>query len=118
MDTKGIIPAEKDRQTDITPEPEDGEGAVMGFFEHIEELRTRRFRAVLAITVGLGLSFFVTDPVLQYMKDTYGGRLLITKPVDPIIVFFRVSLLVAAVIASPAITYQLFMFIMPGLTRK
>ena len=90
----------------------------MGFFEHIEELRTRLFRAALAITIGLGLSFFFTSPVLEYMKDTYGGRLLITKPIDPVVVFFRVSLLVAAVIASPAITYQLFMFIMPGLTRK
>lgn len=118
MDTKGIIPAEKDLQRKVAPEPEDGEGAVMGFFEHIEELRTRLFRATLAIVVGLGLSFFFTSPVLEYMKDTYGGKLLITKPIDPIIVFFRVSLLVAAVIASPAITYQLFMFIMPGLTRK
>src|SRR5215831_19340080 len=118
MDTKGIIPAQKDLQTDVNPPEEDGEGAVMGFFEHIEELRLRLFRAVLALAVGMGLSFLFTSPVLEYMKDTYGGKLLITRPIDPIVVFFRVSLLVAAVLASPAITYQLFMFILPGLTRK
>ena len=90
----------------------------MSFFEHLEELRVRLFRAVLAVGIGMLVSVVITDPVLNYLKGPYGGNLIILDPVDSIVVFFRVSLLLGAILASPMITYQIFMFVMPGLTRK
>jgi sec-independent protein translocase protein TatC len=103
---------------DIKPEETEEEGAVMGFFDHLEELRTRLFRVVLAIALGMLISVPLTNPVLNIMKDTYGERFLITDPTDSVVVFFRVCLMLGAIFASPMITYQLLMFILPGLTRK
>src|SRR5258707_3577056 len=97
---------------------EDGEGKAISFFEHLEELRVRLFRAVLAVGIGMLVSVVITDPVLNYLKSPYGGTLIILDPVDSIVVFFRVSLLLGAILASPMITYQIFMFVMPGLTSK
>jgi sec-independent protein translocase protein TatC len=112
MDTKLIKPPE------IKPEEPEEEGAVMGFFDHLEELRTRLFRAVLAIALGMAISVFFTNSVLSYIIAPYGDKLGLLDPTDSVVVFFRVCLLLGAILASPVITYQLFMFILPGLTRK
>lgn len=90
----------------------------MGFFEHLDELRTRLFRAVIAIFLAFIVAVFITNPVITFMTQSYGDKLLITKPTDSITQFFRVSLMLAAIAASPVVTYQLLMFIFPGLTRK
>jgi sec-independent protein translocase protein TatC len=103
--------------TDVQPDG-DGEGKAMSFFDHLDELRVRLFRVVLAVAVGMLISVVVTDPVLNYLKGAYGEKLLIIDPVDSIVVFFRVSLLLGAILASPMITYQIFMFVVPGLTKK
>jgi sec-independent protein translocase protein TatC len=113
MATKLIPPPETDLHSN-----EDGEGKAMSFFEHLEELRIRLFRAVLAVAVGMLISVVVTDPVLNYLQSAYGAKLIILDPVDSIAVFFRVALLLGAILASPIITYQIFMFVMPGLTRQ
>lgn len=114
MDTKLIQP-----QTDTQPEaPSESEGGVMGFFDHIEELRKRLIRALLSVLVALAFAVFFTNPVIAFMKQSYGERLLLLDPTDSIVVFFRVALMLSAIIASPMITYQILMFIFPGLTRK
>jgi sec-independent protein translocase protein TatC len=115
MATKLAKPEDKNL---ISPEHEEEEAAVMGFFEHLEELRNRLFRAVMGIAVGMGISFFFTPQVLDYIKTTYGDKLMVIDPTDSIVVFFRLALMMGAILASPLITYQLLMFIMPGLTRK
>src|SRR5690242_6471656 len=113
MDTKLIKPP------DINEQPEEQEeGAVMGFFEHLEEMRNRLFKAVLSIGIGMALSLFFTDPVLNLLKDTYGRPWQVLDPTDSVVIFFRVTLMLGAILASPMITYQLLMFVLPGLTRK
>jgi sec-independent protein translocase protein TatC len=122
MDTKLIKPPDTDVTPDKPPDkpqdtPEEG-GPVMSLLEHIEELRTRLLRAVIGIAVGMGIALLFTNPVLNYLKDAYGDRLLIIDPTESVVVFFRVCLMLGAILASPYITYQLFMFVLPGLTRK
>src|SRR5258708_178639 len=113
MDTKLIKP----RETMVQPEENEG-GPLMGFFDHLEELRNRLFSAVLAIAIGMAISFVLVNPVLNLFKDTYGAKFLVIDPTDSIVIFFRISLLLGGIIASPMITYQLLMFILPGLTGK
>ncbi len=114
MDTKLIKPPDQETK----PEEPEEDTAVMSFFEHLEELRNRLFRAVLGIGIGMLIAMAFTNPVLNYLKDTYGDRQLIIDPTDSVVVFFRVCLMLGAILASPYITYQLFMFVLPGLTRK
>src|SRR5258708_35178158 len=90
----------------------------MGFFDHIEELRIRLMRAILAVGIGMCIGFVFTNPVLNISKDTDGSQLTILDPTDSIVVFFRVSLLLGAILANPLITYQLFFVIVSGLTNQ
>jgi len=101
----------------MNPEPPE-EGKVMGFFEHLDELRLRVTRSVMAIAIGMLFAMLFTNQVIAYMKSSYGERLVILGPADSVVIFFRVALMLGAVIAMPIITYHLFMFVMPGLTAK
>jgi sec-independent protein translocase protein TatC len=109
-----------------TPPPElepledidDGEGARMGFWDHLEELRQRLFKAVLALVLGTVVGIIFATPVLEFLQEPYGEQFTVLGPTGGVVAYFRVSLLVGAMIAIPVITYQLLAFILPGLTSK
>jgi sec-independent protein translocase protein TatC len=90
----------------------------MGFWDHIEELRNRTVKVVISVVIGMGFAAFFTNPVISAMKASYGRELILTGPTDAIVIFFRVALMLGAIIASPIITYHIFMFIIPGLTKR
>ncbi len=98
----------------------------MSIWEHLNELRTRVVKAVLALIVGTVIGVLVAGPTLDYLRQPYcelvtqaeNCRLVTLGPTGNVVVYFRVSLLVGAILAIPVITYQLLMFILPGLTRK
>jgi sec-independent protein translocase protein TatC len=113
MDTRVTTSSDTDQETNP---PEDGQ--TMTFFEHLDELRSRLFKSILAVGLGMAIAVFFTNPVLNFIKNTYGDQLRVLDPTDSVVIFFRVALFLGAVIASPMITYQLFMFVLPGLTRK
>lgn len=98
--------------------PPSEEGKVMGFFEHLDELRRRIVRSVTAIAIGMVIALAFTNPVIEYMKAAYGERLALLAPADSVVIFFRVALMLGAILAMPIITYHVFMFILPGLTKK
>ncbi len=125
-------------------DPEDGHGARMGFFEHIDELRVRLFRAAIALVVGTAVGVALAAPALDYLRTPYCKVVAINDaarrgeeidvatlqnrdvdcqyvnlgPTGSVVAYFRVSLMMGAGFAIPLITYQLLMFIFPGLTRK
>jgi sec-independent protein translocase protein TatC len=102
-----------------TPEQEvDGEGARMSFFEHLDELRQRLFKVVLALVAGTVVGVLAATPVLEYLQKPYGQTFLILEPTGGVIEYFRVSLLIGGIISIPIVTYQVLLFILPGLTHK
>ncbi|PJF41377.1 MAG: twin-arginine translocase subunit TatC [Chloroflexi bacterium] len=96
----------------------DGDGAVMGFFDHLEELRFRAMRAFLALIVGTLIGVAVAPRVLKFLVAPYGDLLQTLGPTEGVVSFFRVALLVGGILAIPVITYQFLMFILPALDRK
>lgn len=123
---------------------DDGHGARMGFFEHLDELRARLVRAAIALVIGTAIGLAVSGPALEYLRMPYcqvvalndaaaAGeevsldtvqidlekcRFQTLGPTGGVVAYFRVSLTLGAIIAIPVITYELLMFIFPGLTRK
>jgi sec-independent protein translocase protein TatC len=120
----------RSRKSDLPPSPpvdplppgngqsSDGEGAQMGLFEHLDELRQRLFKAVLALVFGTVIGIAVATPVLEYLQEPYGRPFTVLGPTGGVVSYFRIALLVGGIIAIPVITYQLLAFIIPGLTRK
>lgn len=102
---------------------DDGHGARMGLLEHLVELRQRVLWAGLGIIIGTSIGAAVATPVLRYLGKPYlslsGDKaFLIIDPTGSVIAYFRVALLVGASLAIPIITYQLVMFVTPGMTQR
>lgn len=105
---------------------DDGHEMRMGFLEHLVELRDRSFKALLALVIGTVIGFVLADWVLGILQQPFCAlvesvdqcRFQILDPTGNVMVYFRVSLLVGGILAIPMITYQIMMFIVPGLTRR
>ena len=110
-----------------TPYTEDDAAALrMGFFEHLSELRKRLTAAFIAVIIGTVIGAIFAADVLEFLRGPYcrvsevieDCRLVTLGPTGNVVAYFRIALLVGGILAVPIITYQLLMFIVPGLTRK
>lgn len=107
-------------------EKEDGHQLRMGFLEHLGELRDRSLKVFLALAVGTVIGFGLTQPGLELLRTPYcrlvdttdNCQLQILDPTNGIVVALRVALLIGGILAIPMITYQVMMFVLPGLTHK
>jgi sec-independent protein translocase protein TatC len=90
----------------------------MGFFDHFEELRQRLFRSLIALVISMLLTAVFTTDIIKYLSRPYKHDLVILTPTGSVVMYFRVALMSGAILAIPYITYQLFMFVAPGLTKK
>ena len=94
-------------------------GRQMPFLEHLVELRGRLAKSVLALLITSAACFFVARPILEFLLAPMGDYPVIApRPTTSIGIFMRIALISGAVLATPVISYQLLMFITPGLTRK
>ncbi len=90
----------------------------MGIFDHLDELRRRLVFSALALVIGTIGGVVVAAPVLEFLQQPYGRAFTVLGPTGGVVAYFRVSLVVGAILAFPIITYEILMFLMPGLTRK
>lgn len=88
--------------------------------EHLEELRDRILKMVVAIVPTFLFGFFIAGRILNDISskaNTVSG-LDNKSPTDPLTLTFKVALYVAICICMPIIVYQIVAFLAPGLTRK
>jgi sec-independent protein translocase protein TatC len=106
--------------------PKNPEGR-MPLREHLRELRSRFLKAGLAIALGAVAGWFLYDPVLkalmqpiQDMALRRGGDAKVVFPnvASPFNLKLKLSVYLGLVASSPVWLYQLWAFIVPGLTKK
>lgn len=101
----------------------------MTLIEHIRELRTRLFRACIAIVIGAILGYLVAQRVQDFITapycDFYLGRNPGEKcqfntngPLDQFMLNLKIALYIGLILAAPVWLYQLWAFIAPGLHRR
>lgn len=99
----------------------------MAFFEHLEELRRRLLRCVVALLVGCGTCFCFANNIYSLLsrpltnalhQHGVSDKLVYTNPVDPFNLYIRLALLGGLFLASPYILWQLWMFVSPALYRN
>ncbi|GLC90212.1 twin-arginine translocase subunit TatC [Lysinibacillus piscis] len=86
--------------------------------EHIEELRKRLFIVAVFFALALFGGFFVAKPLIKYLQGTagdYGITLNVFDVTTPLTIYFQVIFLVAFILSSPLLMYQLWAFVSPGL---
>jgi sec-independent protein translocase protein TatC len=105
----------------IPTEEEDSPGGKMSFLEHLDELRRRIVNACIAIGVGVVAGFFFIDRIFNFLLAPArsvlppGTAMIYTQPGEAFGLYITVSLISGAVLASPFIMYQVWLFIAPGL---
>lgn len=89
----------------------------MSVLEHIEELRSRLLKALIALAAGTFISMLITEKSISILASPIGGldSLQSIEITENISVFMRVSLIQGAILAMPFILYQILMFVLPGL---
>ncbi|MFQ5341374.1 MAG: twin-arginine translocase subunit TatC, partial [Anaerolineae bacterium] len=102
------------------PEPEPDDETRMTLIEHLEELRRRLIKSVIALAITTGLSIIFAKQVLEAFRALLPGEapLQAFTPTETYIVYFKVALLCGLAIAMPVIVYQFVAFLVPGLTRR
>ena len=85
--------------------------------EHIEELRRRLLRVLIALAVGVVVSALFTNQILAWMARPVGGleKLEAIEVTENLGVFMQVALLGGVILAMPVIVYQVWRFVTPGL---
>lgn len=90
----------------------------MTFMEHLGELRTRIFRSLLALLVGLGIALPFSQQMMDYLSRPIvatGHTLVFVALTEAFWVQMKVALIAGMFIATPAILWQVWAFIAPGL---
>jgi len=92
----------------------------MTVLEHIEELRFRLFVSAVFVVIGLGVSVFFGQDIIDFLKKPAEARnpdfhLQFIEPFELFVTYFRVSLLGGLILGMPMIVYQGLRFVSPGL---
>ncbi len=104
----------------------------MTLFEHLAEFRTRLFKSLAALVVGMIVGFVLHRPLLELLTRPYcqlppdiragtraisgeGCSLVVFDVLGSFFLVLKVAALAAVVIAGPVIAYQVWRFVTPGL---
>ncbi len=110
------------------------ENSAAPLIEHLAELRTRLIRSVIALLIGISLCFvpidgsFIAEHILNFLlspiEDSLRAlgdpspTLQYTSPQEYLFTLFRISLVFGFALAFPAIAFQLWRFVAPGLYKN
>lgn len=99
-------------------------GTKMSFLEHLEELRTRLIHSIIAIVVGVLVSFTFIEKVFNFVfapirrELPAGSKLMYTEPGEAFSLYLQIAFIAGIVLAAPYVMYQVWLFIAPGLYTK
>jgi sec-independent protein translocase protein TatC len=87
--------------------------------EHIEELRQRIFKSVIALVVGFFIAWPFKEKILLFLEkplpEDLRGKLIFLSPPEAFFTALKVSFFAGILIALPFVLYQAWKFIEPGL---
>ncbi len=99
------------------------------FWGHVDELRRRLAKALVAFAVGAGCAWYFRQGVLLWLatpfvnawKQTIAGRpaaLHFPAPASLFVAYLRLSLIAGVIFSLPVILYQVWAFVAPGLQSR
>jgi len=95
---------------------------VGAFIGHLEELRRRLIRAILAVVAGMAICLFLSERLVDFIIRTAGDpeqiKFSLLTPSEGILVYLKVGLVAGLFLSSPIWFGQLWGFISPGLYSR
>jgi sec-independent protein translocase protein TatC len=101
----------------------------MSLAQHLLELRRRLVIAILGLVVGMVVAFVITDPVIHLITEPIRQIAEESGDADKVALMFttvtsgfdlrlRIAFAIGLLLSAPIWLWQIWAFIMPGLTRK
>jgi sec-independent protein translocase protein TatC len=105
-------------------DPEAAAGGKMSFLEHLDELRKRIVRSLIALCLGVAIAaFFIEDlyafvmmPLRNMLRP--GETMIYTYPTEAFMLYIRIALIAGLFISAPLIFWQVWLFVAPALYAK
>ena len=110
---KNSVPAAQE-QSDVSEPTDDGS---MSLTEHLEELRSRIIKSLLAIVVGSCVSYAFLDQITELMTLPV-GKLYYMRPGEAFFTYLKIDIATGFLIALPVIFYHAWKFFLPALTKS
>jgi sec-independent protein translocase protein TatC len=98
--------------------------ASMSLLEHLDELRSRLVRALVAYGLALAACWIFSEQLLSVMlrpvrRHLEGrGEIVFTNLTEPFLVYMKAAAVAAVFLVAPYLLYQLWAFVAPGLHRN
>jgi sec-independent protein translocase protein TatC len=94
------------------------------FMSHLEELRSRLIVCAVAVAAAFFITYFFSErlfrilvaPLIKVMPE--GEKLVFTSLPEMFMVYLKVALIAAVLLAAPVIFYEMWLFVAPGLYQK
>ncbi|MBP5199747.1 MAG: twin-arginine translocase subunit TatC [Schwartzia sp.] len=101
-------------EEDVSEEDDEGN---MSILRHLEELRTRIIRSLIAIALGSCVSYFYIEDIMHYLTLPT-GRLYYLQPAEAFFTYIKIAIFAGFLLALPVVFYQAWKFILPALTVR
>lgn len=89
-------------------------------FEQLDAVRKHLTRALLAVVIAVGISFYFTQDLVAFLAIPIGGLkgMQAIEVTESVGVFMKVALTSGIAFASPYIAFEMWLFIAPGLMPR
>ena len=115
----------KSPQTEVEERAEKMEETRMGLLDHLAELRRRVVYSMIAIAIAFGICWFFVHELFEFLKapliaaapeeQAHVADLHYSDVAEEFFTLLKTALLAAVFVAAPAILYQIWKFVAPGL---
>ena len=88
----------------------------MSLTAHLEELRSRLIKSVLAVVFGSSVAYFFLDEITKFLTNPV-GKLYYMKPGEAFFTYLKIDIVAGFLIALPIIFFHAWKFFLPALTK-
>ena len=89
----------------------------MSITAHLEELRSRIIKSLLAIAAGSGVAYFFLDEITKFLTAPV-GKLYYMQPGEAFFTYLKIDIVAGFLIALPIIFFHVWQFFLPALTKS
>lgn len=107
----------EDNSEDSSEDGGDNDDGSMSILAHLEELRWRLIRSIIAVIVCSGICYYFIEDIMAFISQPV-GKLYYLQPSEAFFTYLKVSICCGFILALPIVFYQLWCFVLPALTIK
>lgn len=111
------LESEEDNSEDSSEDGGENDDGNMSILAHLEELRWRLIRSIIAVIVCSGICYYFIEDIMAFISQPV-GKLYYLQPSEAFFTYLKVSICCGFILALPIVFYQLWCFVLPALTIK